>query len=101
MEALGVLPTGGHGDDAGARRRLEQRQQAGDQGERPDHHRRQRRLDAVGGDLAGREDGSGVVDHDVEPRLRRQDLVDRRRALTASEAMSTTIVGNRFSPCRR
>ena len=44
-------------------------------------------------------DRAGVVDQDVEPRLGRQDPIDRRRGPSASEPMSATTTGKRSSPC--
>ena len=63
-------------------RPIEQRQQATDQGERPDDQRREGRLDPVRADRPLREDRAGVVDEDVEARLGRQHLRRRRRGPT-------------------
>ena len=68
--------------DAGPGGRTEERQEIADQGEGPDDHRRERRLDAVSAHGAVREDRAGVVDDDVEAGLGPEDLrgcgTDRR-----------------------
>jgi len=87
LEVVEVQPLGVHaarrdGDHARAGRPPQQREQACDEGERTDHQHRQRRLDPVRtlGPLG--EDRPGVVDHDVEARLGRDDagggVTDRR-----------------------
>ena len=78
VEALGVLATRGHRDDARAGGPVEQRQQASDQRERPDDERGEGRLDPVGPDRAIGKDRPRVVDEHVEARLRGEHLVSGR-----------------------
>ena len=76
-ESLRIHPARGHGDHACASGRTEQGQQSGEQGERPEDHGREGRLESVRALDSLGEDRAGVVDDDVEPGFRGQDVRHR------------------------
>ena len=78
-QALRVHAARGDGDHARPRRLAEEGFEAMLERERTDNEERQGRFDAVGALGSRRMDRAGVVDQDVEPRLGRQDPIDRRR----------------------
>ena len=78
-QALRVHAARGHGDHARPRRLAEEGFEAMLERERTDNEERQGQFDAVGALGSRRMDRAGVVDQDVEPRLGRQDPIDRRR----------------------